>query len=221
MTEAVAIPSLQIDRRRTRFSPPADGISRARVWFDQHHWLKLPRLIDGRMLVDVQHAVQGATFVEVAHSHVTPPSIDVCMEPNACSALLELLCNDPALLQAVEALTGCSPLRRFSGFVYRLVPGTGHHHNWHNDVLDGRRVAMSINLEPDPYAGGTLQIRERATGTVIEEVTNNSPGDAVLFRIDPAFQHRVLPVSAGVKTAFAGWFRSAEPLVQALRAGHA
>lgn len=221
MTGAVTIPTLHINRRGTRFSPGADAITRARAWFDEHHWLKLPRLIDGSLLADVQAGVRRGTFVEVSHAHVMPPSVDVCMEPNSCSAMLELLCNDPSLLKAIEALTGCNPLRRFSGFVYRLVPGVGHHHNWHNDVLDGRRVAMSINLEPEPYAGGALQMRERESGKVIEQVTNENPGDAVIFRIDPAFQHRVLPVSAGVKTAFAGWFRSSDPLVEALRAGHA
>ena len=134
------------------------------------------------------------------------------MEPNATSAMLELLCNDPAVCSAVEAMTGCAPLTRFNGFVYRLTPGTGHHHNWHNDMVQHRRVAMSINLEPEPYQGGLLQIRVRDTERVIEEVENVGAGDAVLFRIDAAMQHRAMPVTAGVKTAFAGWFRSSPSL---------
>ena len=86
-------------------------------------------------------------------------------------------------------------------------------------MLHGRRVAMSVNLEPDVYAGGVLMIRERGTERVIAEVENTGAGDAVLFRIDHAFEHRATPVTRGVKTAFAGWFRSEEPLRASLARG--
>jgi len=206
---------LQIDRAATHFDLPRAADARAH--FDRHHWVKLLKLLDGSMLRHVQRELARATFVEVHHTSVTPPSIDVCMEPNALSGLLELLCNDSGVLRAVESLTGCAPLVRFNGFVYRLTPGTGHYHNWHNDVLHGRRVAMSINLEAEPYEGGVLMIREREH--LIEQVDNTGAGDAVLFRIDPMFQHRAAPVTRGVKTAFAGWFRSEDPLRASLARG--
>lgn len=198
-----------------------DGAESARAHFDRHHWLKLPNLLARSTLTYVQRELARAAFTEVRHTHVSPPSIDVCMEPNALSAMLELLCNDPVVLRAVEALTGCTPLVRFDGFVYRLAPGTGHHHNWHNDVLQGRRVAMSINLEAPPYEGGNLLIRSRQTECVLAEIENRGPGDAVLFRIDPALQHRATAVTRGTKTAFAGWFRSEAPLRAALAHGAA
>jgi hypothetical protein len=188
----------------------------ARAHFDAHHWLKLPRFLSGPLLTQVQDAVRLSQFVEVIHQGVSPPSIDVCMEPNPTSALLELLCNDAALFTAVESVTGCAPLRRFSGFVYRLAPDTGHHHNWHNDMIQGRRVALTVNVEQEPYEGGVLQIRLRDSGQVIEEVANVSPGDAVLFRIDAKLQHRATAVTSGVKTAFAGWFRSSPSLREEL-----
>jgi hypothetical protein len=210
---------LQIDRVATHFDPPR--AAEAREHFDRHHWVRLPRFLDGPMLAHVQRELARASFVEVRHTSVTPPSIDVCMEPNALSAMLELLCNDSAVLRAVESLTGCEPLVRFNGFAYRLTPGTGHHHNWHNDVLHGRRVAMSINLEAGRYEGGILMIREHEKERVIAEVENTGAGDAVLFRIDMTLQHRATAVTRGVKTAFAGWFRSEEPLRASLAAGAA
>jgi hypothetical protein len=208
---------MQIDRAGTRLE--LEGAEIARAHFDRHHWLKLPKLLTAPTLSDVRRQLASAAFVEVRHTNVTPPSIDVCMEPNALSAMLELFCNDPVVLGAVEALTGCAPLVRFDGFVYRLAPGGGHHHNWHNDVLQGRRVAMSINLEVRPYEGGKLLIRARHTECVLAEVENTGPGDAVLFRIDPALQHRATTVTQGTKTAFAGWFRSEAPLRAALAQG--
>ena len=208
---------LQIDRSATRFSPPR--ATNARAHFDRHHWVKLPHFLARPLLQRAQRELARATFVEVRHTRVNPPSVDVCMTPNALAGMLELLCNDDAVLRAIESLTGCVPLVRFDGFVYRLTPGTGHHHNWHHDVLQGRRVAMSIDLDPARYDVGLLMIRERESGRVIEEVENTGAGDAVLFRIDPAFQHRATPVSSGVKTAFAGWFRSEEPLRALLAQG--
>lgn len=210
---------LRVDRASTHVD--LAGAAAARSHFDRHHWLKLPQFLDPAMIARVQRELARARFVEVRHIRVEPPSIDVCMEPNALSAMLELLCNDPVVLRAVESLTGCSPLLRFDGFVYRLAPGTGHHHNWHNDVLQGRRVAMSINLDSAPFEGGMLMIRQRDTGRIVEEIENKGAGDAVLFRIDPAYQHRATAVTQGVKTAFAGWFRSEEPLRESLARGNA
>jgi hypothetical protein len=210
---------LQIDRAATHVDLAAGAA--ARTHFERHHWVKLPHFLHAAMMRDVQHGLAHARFVEVRHMSVAPPSIDVCMVPNALSAMLELFCNDAAVLRAVESLTGCAPLVRFNGFVYRLTPFTGHHHSWHNDVLQGRRVAMSINLDPMPYEGGILTIRERGSERVIEQVENRGPGDALLFRIDSALQHRATAVTSGVKTAFAGWFRGEEPLRASLARGEA
>jgi hypothetical protein len=200
---------IQVSREGTRYDESA--IAGARAHFDAHHWLKLRAFLAPPLLTDTQHAIRTARFVETVHTAVSPPSVDVCMEPNATSALLELLCNDPGLFEAIEAITGCGPLTRFSGFVYRLTAGAGHHHNWHNDMVQNRRVAMSINLEREPYQGGVLQIRQR-DGEVFARVENVGAGDAILFRIDAALQHRATAVTAGVKTAFAGWFRSGPSL---------
>ncbi len=207
---------LQINRTCTLVGKDAPERRALRRHFDAHHWIRLPGLLERALLDQVRRGVAAAAFVAVRHEAVTPPSVDVCMQPNAISGMLELVCNDAAMCRALEALTGCRPLVRFNGFVYRLAPGAGQHH-WHNDVAHDRRLAMSINLEPEPCTGGLLQIRERQSGRVLEEVANTGFGDAIVFRIDPALQHRATVVTSGVKTAFAGWFRSAEPLGQALR----
>lgn len=201
---------IQIARDIARWDPTA--VREARAHFEARHWIKLRGFLTGPLLARVQDGIRRATFTEVIHRGVSPPSIDVCMEPNPTAALLELLCNDAALFTAVEAATGCAPLTRFSGFVYRLSPGTGHHHNWHNDMIQNRKVAISVNLEPAPYEGGVLQIRRRESEEILAEVENVGAGDAILFRIDAALQHRATAVTSGVKTAFAGWFRSAPSL---------
>lgn len=208
---------IRIGRRATEYRRDAPSIADARVHFARHHWVKLRDLLDPALLSDVQRGLASARFFELVHDGVSPPSIDLHMAPNATSAMLELLANDRALFDMVEDVTGCGGITRFSGFIYRLRPGLGHHHNWHNDVKSHRVVAMSINLEAEPYTGGVLQIRERASERIIEEVENTGAGDAILFRISPALQHRAIGVDSGVKTAFAGWFRTSSPLLQRLK----
>ncbi len=200
---------LEVSRQGTRLDETA--IAAARAHFDAHHWLKVPGFLAPPLLAEAQRAIRTARFVETIHEGVSPPSVDVCMEPHPTTALVELLCNDATLFEAVDAATGCGPLTRFSGFVYRLSPGIGRH-NWHNDLVQNRRVAISINLEADPYEGGVLLIRRRDGGEVLAEAENVGAGDALLFRIDAALQHRATEVTAGVKTALAGWFRSGPSL---------
>ena len=205
---------VQIARDGTTYTRDPREIAAARAHFEAHHWVKLPRLLDPALLSAVQQGVAAAQFVELRHEGVDPPSIDLHMQPNATSAMLELVTNDRVLFRAIEDVTGCAGLTRFSGFIYRLEPGHGHHHNWHNDVQSNRVVAMSINLEPAPYAGGMLQIRERDSERIVAQVENTGPGDAILFRISPRLQHRAVAVESGVKTAFAGWFRTSSPLLR-------
>lgn len=189
----------------------------SRRHFEQHHWCRLPQFLSPPLLSRVQQGIAAATFVEMRHEAVQPPSIDLAMTPNATAAMLELCCNAPLVLSAIETLTGCAPLPTFGGFVYRLAPGTGLHHNWHSDCVHDRRVALSINVDMAPFEGGSLCIRQAATGVEIEQADNPRPGDALIFRIDERLQHRVMPVTRGVKTAFAGWFLGAGSLLGRLK----
>ena len=86
------------------------------------------------------------------------------MEVNATLARLLLLVNDERMLDVVRSITGCGPIGHFDGRVYRLEPSSDHYDSWHDDLGDGRLVAMSINLGRQPYEGGALEIRDRRTG---------------------------------------------------------
>lgn len=193
-----------------------DSGDRAR--FAAQHWLRLPGLFDQTLLQRFEAAVSTAQFAETAHPSVAASSRDLRVTGAVASELLVLLCNDPVVLHAIEDITGCQPLTRFNGSIYRMLPDSGHHQAWHDDLIDGRRVTLSVNVGPVRYKGGVLEIRERATGRRIARVPNPSRGDGVLFKLDPALEHRVTSVTSGVKTAFAGWFRRGVPLRDELRA---
>jgi hypothetical protein len=209
--------TLQVAKSATIGRPGDAECGALRAHFDAHHWVRLPGVLDPALLADTQSRVAAAEFVERRHTNVQPPSVDLCMVPNAASALLELVFNDPAVFAAVAAMTGCGSIARFGGFVYRLAPQEGHAHHWHNDLVEGRLVAMSVNLGPGMYEGGLLEFRDRASECVLDRVSNTGPGDALLFRIDAALQHRATAVTAGVKTAFAGWYFGDQPYPARLR----
>lgn len=180
--------------------------SALRAHFDQHFWARLPGLLEPALLSEIQRYLERAEFVEERHLAVSPPSVDLTMKPGPASALLEMLFNDPAIYRDIEAITGSDPITHFTGFVYRLTPDLGHHHQWHNDLIGGRMIAMSVHLGPGPYEGGLLELRDRESERVLGAAANTTPGDAVIFALAPSLQHRVGAVTSGMKTAFAGWF---------------
>jgi hypothetical protein len=218
---------LQISRTATLVDATDAQIADMRAHFERHHWVKLPRVISPELLADVQARLARAEFVETAHPGVVPPSLDLCMVPCALSGLLELVFNDAAVFTIVERVTGCGEVARFGGFIYRLTATYGQGHHWHNDLLESRLVAMSVNLGPGAYEGGLLELRDRASTHVFDRVPNTGHGDALLFRLHETLQHRACPVTAGVKTAFAGWYFGEESYprhvrnVAALRAASA
>lgn len=197
---------VRITRAAALVDAADDDVAELREHFDRHHWVKLAGVLTPDLLADVQARLARATFVERLHPGVTPPSRDLSMVPSTLSGLLELLFNDAAIFELAEQVTGCAPIARFGGFVYRLTATHGQEHHWHNDLIESRLVAMSVNLGPGAYEGGLLELRDRPSTRVLERVPNTGHGDALLFRLDPALQHRACPVTAGLKTAFAGWF---------------
>jgi len=76
---------------------------------------------------------------------------------------------------------------------------------------------MSINLSPQVYDGGSLQIKHCDSDEILQEIHNTGLGDALLFRISGHLVHRVLGVKGDIpKTAFAGWFHKGEDVLPKL-----
>jgi hypothetical protein len=204
---------LQIALGAARYT--ADPDERAR--FQKQHWTRLPGLFDEAVLHRLDGALSAAAFTEIRHEHVAADSSDLRVIGAPASELLVLLCNDPVVLRAIEDVTGCGPVTRFNGSIYRMLPDRNHQQAWHDDVIDGRCVTLTVNLGAAEYRGGALEIRDRDSRHTIARIPNPARGDGVLFRLDPTLEHRVLPVTSGVKTAFAGWFRRGTPLRDELR----
>lgn len=188
------------------FSGSPEDFDFLRAQFQRQHWLLLPKFFDEQLLNLLLAKLQETDY------RIVDRETGVELRPVDCTAYLaaELLLNTPSLFRAIRRVTGCDPIACFSGRIYRRPPSDGYFNRWHTDVTDeGRMIGLSINLTPEPYEGGALQIRLAGTRELVCEVNNPGFGDALIFPIDERFEHRVCEVEGTVtKTALAGWFRS-------------
>jgi hypothetical protein len=163
----------------------------------------------------VTRQLDGASFDE--HRIEATGKTELLMQPNALSAFLLFKVCDPAMFDLVEAVTGCEPVGNFRGRTYRMVPGAGHISPWHDDAVQGRLAAFTINLSPEPFEGARLQIKDVEEDKLLTEIGDLEYGDAVLIQISRAYQHRNSPLfGTAPKTSYAGFFYPGElsPLVR-------
>jgi 2OG-Fe(II) oxygenase superfamily len=194
--------SLALDRITT------SELSSLRQNFERNHWFRLQRLVGEELLHRISGEIDNEEFQTQTHDTA---HTELVMRTGRAANLLAFLTNDPRLFQLIREITGCDPISWYAGRIYRMLPGPEHEGHWHDDALEGRMLAMTLNLGEAPYSGGVLEIREASSKKVVDKVENTGPGDALVFRVDPSLEHRVGAVEGDVpKTAFAGWFLSAQ-----------
>jgi 2OG-Fe(II) oxygenase superfamily/Coenzyme PQQ synthesis protein D (PqqD) len=177
------------------------------VIYEREHAILLPRFLAPRLLAVIREQIDRGRFRRVIHKGFG--SDEFLPRHNATAALIFLL-DDPRVFAEIRRLTGCGPLRSVSASIRRAIAGKGKSLSWHNDNAESRRAAITINLSPRPYRGGLLEIRRKRDGSIVKQIANVGPGDAVLFRVSVALEHRNTEViGPNPKTAFSGWFRSA------------
>ena len=185
--------------------------------FHSDNFVRLPQILDDEILQEFLGLMREEDWVERIHDGI---GVEVCLNDRGLSGLMNFLFNDQALFQLLEEISGCEHIGSFDGRFYRMLPNSGHYDSWHTDVTGHRLIALSVNLSPAIYKGGTLQIRQHRNEQSAVEVPNTGFGDAVLFRIHPGLEHQVTAVEGAVpKTAFAGWFKNQPDFWAALTRG--
>jgi hypothetical protein len=204
--------ALQLTRAGVR--PPTAGEAAVlRAEYAERSCIRLPGFLEPALLRRVQQRVDGAGWQEHVHDDLDPPAIELIIQEPVLDGILAAVMQHLPLFEAVRAITGCDPIGSFAGRVYRMDPGGGHHDSWHGDDDEGagpnnRMAALSLNLSPGTFEGGVLELRRRGSDRLLHRVANTGAGDAILFRIDDALEHRVTDVKGTVpKIAWAGWFQ--------------
>jgi hypothetical protein len=192
------------------------AVERLHEAFAREHVVRLQGLLADELLGVVLRYIEEGTFAIREDAGI---AIELCLEPNRAFDLLMFVMNAPQFLEAVRAITGRTEIASFHGRVYRFDPAVAHHDSWHDDTASGARlIGLSLNLGRVPFRGGEFEIRPKAEPERTITIANTGPGDAILFRIDPALQHRVRPAEGDVpKTALAGWFTAGDDYWSQLR----
>lgn len=202
----------------TRRGAVADDADLAvlRRTFAEQHCARLTGLLEPALTAGIQAQMARGRFQEFAHGSV---ATELRLDDGVCTGLLHFLVNDPRLIRLVESISGCREITAFAGRVYRRFPGGAHRDSWHGDVADPRRlIGMSVNLSAQAYQGGVFEIRDVDSQRPLAELPNVGIGDAILFRLSPALEHRVTDVVGDApKTAFAGWFFTSLDFARVLR----
>ncbi len=179
---------------------------RLREQFDRDQCVRLSNLIEPGLLETIQGRIDRSHFVPFSHDHI---GHDSNLADHLTLHILFFITNDPRFLALIREITGCDEIEGFQGRVYRLDPAQSSKDSWHDDMVDDRRVGMSVNLSREPFSGAVFQLRDRRSQRILHEVANTGRGDAIVFRLSRELQHRNTDVTGvAPKTAFAGWFRA-------------
>ena len=196
---------IQLTRKGVVFSGSASDLRALRAQFQRDHYIILPKLIEPDLFATILKRIEAAPSEAKEYDGIIAQT--VIDDPLTYNLFLFLL-STPEFQRLVQRITGCRKIADFQGRIYRLNPTTGERIVWHTDACEHRMVTFSLNLTPQEYRGGALQIRYRGSEEILHEVRNTGPGDALLMRVANKLFHRVLPVEGDIpRTAMAGWFR--------------
>ena len=199
---------IQISRSGLRVTATDRELDALAEKFETAHLLRLPNFFDADLgdMLD-RHLSRAAFAARVDGDRV----IEHTLADDALFAVCLFVLNDPKVLAVIDRITRSGPFASFNGRIYRrgepAKPGE-QYYEWHDDVFEDRRVALSVNLGRVPYEGGTLQVRNAASHQPVAEAANVAYLEALLLRVADGLEHRVAPVFGPVsRTVLAGWFR--------------
>ena len=222
---------IQLTRRGVLFERDAawEAVTRS---FAERHVVVLRQFVEEALLQRILRLVAKGEF----HDHETRNRYRNSVllramtseRPLALFRLFRMLLNSPVLFPAIQELVDCGAdrfperedINERGGGVGRFQPGQlhhmmhehGHFDDWHDDVVRGRQVGVSVNLEPSLAAAGAIEIRQapsavhREAPSAVHRVVAGC-GDAVLIRIAKGLEHRALASTGAVpRCTFTGWY---------------
>lgn len=172
--------------------------------FGLQHAAYFPDFLSGGLGDMIAKICESATFDREYVEGVGDRQIEIS---DRAGAVLSLALRDRTLLAWLSRVAGQGDVTTASGSVARLAAGTAEALDWHDDRVEGRRLAITIDLSTQAFEGGTFEMRRKSSGEVVFAHTPSRFGSALIFQVRSDLEHRVLPVTAGgPRTTFSGWF---------------
>ncbi|MBI2677666.1 MAG: 2OG-Fe(II) oxygenase [Candidatus Koribacter versatilis] len=206
MTASSTATQVRLDRSGVTVPVPETMRELAQQFQRQHH-VVFRGFLPPELLAKVRADIASGKFSDFVSKGV---GADLTLQPSIAVQMLRFMLNQPSTLAFARALSGIESIRGFWGRVYTMLPRPEHFDSWHDDLVDGRQLSITLNLG-EVYEGGALEMRSRSSKQVLWAIRNTGPGDAIFFALAPDLQHRVTSVTGAVgKTALAGWFLDRE-----------
>jgi hypothetical protein len=149
----------QISLSGVRLPKRPKALAAAAARFRCSHYVKLHRFLDPAMLGFVRRKLAASGW----KNYRDDGGSEMESRPGAATDTLLFFMNHPALFERIRFITKCRPIRSFAGRGYKLVAKGKDAMHWHDDCLDGRLIAVSINLGRMRHKGGVLHMRKKKT----------------------------------------------------------
>ncbi|MEO1171355.1 MAG: hypothetical protein AAFX94_04785 [Myxococcota bacterium] len=176
--------------------------------FSYNHCVSLNDLWAPPLLAELSETIGNAPFAALDHENL---GVDYSLRFAPLQAMFHVLTSDRRLRGLLADLCGLKrrDFARFSGRVYRMIPGRDAD-LWHNDVhiTDRRLIALSLSLETAAPVGGDVVLRRAGFLRRFHRERSAPCGTLTLFRIAADLEHKVTRVLRGARTNFAGWYLS-------------
>lgn len=198
---------IQITNEGVIVNAVEDDLKRIATDFKRNRYALLRSFVAPGLLSTISSRVKQASFVERSDEDI---ATELTMKDDSTCGMFLFAVNNERLFSFIQAVTQCSEIGCFIGRVYRFLPNSTHFDSWHDDRLGRRRlIGFSLNLGDEIHCGGLLEIREKNSGRLLNQVRNAHFGDAIIFALSDDLEHRVTNVTGNVaRTVFAGWFQS-------------
>lgn len=194
----------------TNFNVDESLIEQYRAEFEETHCVFFPGLLKKNVLQNLLNKLDKINFLTKFEMDEKNKFGKVLFVPVNDPILFtfQLMFNNKELFSILEKITDCGPIGNFIGRMHRSEKDE-HEIKWHDDNTDTRLLAMTLGLDTERYTGAEFQMREKSTQKITRELGQIEAGDAIIFKIDPALEHRLAPMESGRRTVGVGWFRGA------------
>jgi len=123
----------------------ARALAALREEFREFHTFQIRQFLSPEFYSAIIGSLPDSDFKPRPHGKIAM-ELAVDGQRNLAVHSLQLRMNDLRLNGFLRDVSGIDSLRHFSGRIYRMLPGGDHYDSWHDDVTDGRRLGVSINL---------------------------------------------------------------------------